>query len=603
MCYTTDYPAGEKASAERVNGGRPHRAGGGSLFDMNEKFGLTGPGHSRGDPVELRETVADEGPKHNLFPIRGIKRSSQGKAAASDPLYSYDPGLPLINSVSVYRWGTEYSYYDGFLSAAERLKNLTSDCESYVPFFSYMPQYSQMNAEQLGYYLKLRSEISEGRFPRADYGYLLLLIYEAINLAGVSDCRGTGIPPESALDILINIWTGYRDEIPRLDDQLSEWVCDFCLIHRLRPPLERIRSFVRDAVRNASLKEFYAEPSDECILPFLLDFVSGYDYRKSRFATDEASRALFEKHIPAAVSAVISSVEGQGSTLGRLEARTVTRDAYLGAVCVPSVKKKITVSYKSFTASYEAKMTVSLLVKHSENRLRAMLGVKSRMSVSGLPDRIKKLADDYFRRLPGNAVSRRPSVESTVAAEPEWEKYYEPEKTEMSFERAREIEQSSWETTEKLISAFGDGLPDGDALPAAGEGGEPPAGTSGEAAQDPGRELTQAGDAPKEDLPAAAAPAEPTDIQGSYEGTGSAGASSAPWPEAYSGFVSALLKNDRKAAAAEAKRLGRPAAIIAEEINSAAYELFGDILIEETDGGLEIIPDYAEEAARLAGEA
>ncbi|MBO4322395.1 MAG: TerB N-terminal domain-containing protein [Clostridia bacterium] len=602
---------------------------------MNEKFGLTGPGHSRGDPVELRETVEDGEPKLNLFPIRGIKRSSQGKAAVSDPLYSYDPGLPLINSVSVYRWGTEYSYYDGFLSAAERLKNLTSDCESYVPFFSYMPQYSQMNAEQLGYYLKLRSEISEGRFPRADYGYLLLLIYETINLAGVSDCRGTDIPPESALDILINIWTGYRDENPRLDDQLSEWVCDFCLIHRLRPPLERIRSFVRDAVRNSSLKEFYAEPSDECILPFLLDFVSGYDYRKSRFATDEASRALFEKHIPAAVSAVISSVEGQGSTLGRLEARTVTRDAYLGAVCVPSVKKKISVSYKSFTASYEAKMTVSLLVKHSENRLRAMLGVKSRMSVSGLPDRIKKLADDYFRRLPGNAVSRRQSVESSVAAEPEWEKYYEPEKTEMSFERAREIEQSSWETTEKLISAFGDGLPDGDARrPAAGEDGEPHAGAAGEAAPDPGEGRPQTGDAAKEDLPAGEAPADeertrnsggstdddahcspaedafaaesmpgPTDIPECPEGYGITGGPSAPWPEAYSGFVSALLKNDRKAAAAEAKRLGRPAEIIVEEINSSAYELFGDILIEETDGGLEIIPDYAEEAARLAGEA
>ena len=572
----------------------------------NKSSGFPGhaPGHETGLPgieIEIPEIgTASANSTREGVPKGTPKALSQIRTQPSAaPLYEYEPRLPLIEKVSVFRWGTEYRYYDSFLEAAERLKSLVSDRSEYTPFFSYMPQYSQLNAEQLGYYLCLRSEITEGRFPEADYGYLLLLIYESINLAGVYDDHDRGIPPETALDMLLNIWRGYRNIHPRLDGQLSEWVCDFCLIHRMRPPLDAIRPFVRDAVKSASLKEFYAEPEGDGFIPFLTDHVSGYDYRKSRFASDAGAGALFDRHIPAMLDYVSASGEGQGSLLGRLDPRTVSRDAFVGALSVPAVKKKITVIYKSFTASFETKMAVTALIKYGENRLRSALGIKSRMSVTGLPDRLKRLADSYFKEVNLISEQHRTAAASGPAV-PEWEKYYEPEKTEMSFERAREIEQSSWETTEKLISAFGDGLQEGGAspeaaeLPAEAEGGSAPAPV-------PGR--MPDGDAPKEDPSAGTAATELSGDQAGSEETGSAGVPSAPWPETYAGFVSALLKNDRKAAAAEAKRLGRPAAIIAEEINSAAYELFGDILIEETDGGFAIIPDYAEEAARLAGEA
>jgi len=541
------------------------------------------------------------------FVSRPVKNKRQEMPEAE-----FTPEHPLISSVSVYKWGTSYSYYDGFIAAAERLKDLTSDEDVYIPFFSYMPQYSQLTTDQLGFYLWLRSRIRAGEYPRADYGYLMLMIYEAINLAGCYDGAGKGIDPEEALAMLTNIWKGYREEHPRLDDQLAEWVCDFCLLHRLALPYERISPFIRSALKSATLKEFYIEPSEDgdSFAAFLLTFVSGYDYKKSKYASGDGA-PLFEKHMKGVLKYILDS--GEAGLIADPAEKTVSRDAYVGAVCLPYVKKRLSVTYKSFSVSYENRFLISTLLKYSENKLRAMLGVRSRLATPGLPESIKKLCDDYFAGFMPKAPEKKPDA----AILPEWEKLYEPEARELSMENAASIEKASWETTDVLVSAFqNESMGDGFGTP--GSGNELKTVVTGQkeysVALDPdinGITGTLYADASFRN-------GENGSIL-SGDSSGSCKAKDADSPEEceikspgepesasegrtdsiFSRFIGAVLDNDRGMLSLIAKEAGMPVDMLAGEVNFAACDAIGDVILEPDGDGWQIIPDYIEEAGQI----
>jgi hypothetical protein len=132
------------------------------------------------------------------------------------------------------------------------------------------------------------------------------------------------------------------------------------------------------------------------------------------------------------------------------------RDAFTGALCCPQVKKSIEIEYCSFSHSHELRFIITDILKYAENRIRAHIGVKSRISVSVLPDGIKRLADEYFAsELPIRVA--HPSIPEEI---PEYEKLYEPSSSGLSLESAAMIEELSWETTEKLVEAFDGEVPE-----------------------------------------------------------------------------------------------------------------------------------------------
>ena len=151
----------------------------------------------------------------------------------AQPVCNYEPQNSLIHAVAVFRWPERYQYYERFTADAERYFNRTAAECPFVNFFAYMPQYSQMSQDQLRWYLYWRDNVRHGEYLATDYSYLFLYIYEILNLP-------EKIKPERGLTLLCDLWLAYRDQFPRLDRYLGEWVCDYCLIHRLPPPLQRL---------------------------------------------------------------------------------------------------------------------------------------------------------------------------------------------------------------------------------------------------------------------------------------------------------------------------------------------------------------------------
>ena len=204
--------------------------------------------------------------------------------------------------------------------------------------------------------------------------------------------------------------------------------------------------------------------------------------------------------------------------------------------------------------SHELRMTVTDMVKYTENRIRAHMGVKSRLGVGTLSDAVKREMDAYLDTVvPRIKNPEREQIE-------QYEKLYDLPVAELDLSHSAEIEQASWETTKKLIEAFEDAdepeiTPVQDPPITVGEGLAPPA-SQGD---------TALSDALTDYLP----------------------------------FIAAVAAGDAGAQRNACRDMGKMIDAVADEINDVAVEIFGDVILEEADGGYAVIEDYREQLAFL----
>ncbi len=494
-------------------------------------------------PPTEKKTETDEG-KLNIS-LKGASPERGFEMSSPQPDEQYSPAHPLISNIKIYYRQEGYRYYEQFLEHATKIDRLHGGDAVPVPFFSYVPQFSQLTKSQLDWYLCWREKFYGGEALPVDYSYILLFIYEIINTGG----HGRH---EWGQQCLCNIWLSYRNIYPRLDRLLSEWICDYSMLYRLPPPTKKLASILGEVLPTCTLKEFYISAGDENgegdVYSALLTYCSNYNYHNSKFATGDAKK-LYDTHIPAALSAVCKQFRGDSGVLGAigLERSRAVREAYAGALCSFAVKRRLEVEYSSFARSYELRFTVTDIVKYIENKLRAYLGIKSRLGIYSLSAEIRKFIDIYFDEV----LPRRKKPETE---EEKYEKLYDVPHTPVSIEQAEQIETLSWQTTEKLVEAF-DGLSEEAPL-------TPPPKLA---------ELVSLSDVPE--------------TKG-----GLAGALSE-----HIGFLKLVDKGNISAQRSYASERGEMIELIVDKINEISVDIIGDIVIEEADGALAVVADYRKE--------
>lgn len=460
---------------------------------------------------------------------------------APAPIAEYEPDSALLRHVAIYLPRSSHTYYDAFCRTALTLSKRHGSPAKPVPFFSYVPQYDQMTEAQLNWYLCLRDCIRKGVCPATDYSYLLLLAFEIINLADHGDT-------EEGQTILLRLWQNYRAAYPQLSGYLPEWICDYSLIHRLPPPTLS-REERTEIMRYCTLKEFYVAGGEDGYLEALLCFASNYDYHKSKFCTPE-NLPLFERVIPGALFAVMCRLSRDGKLFAgvQMDDSKLGRFAYNGALCASENRRKLEVTYCSFSRSHELRFLITDIVKYTENRLRASLGIRSRMTVYALPTEVRQAIDaECDALLPKKEPLRR---SAKTAEPPAYEKLYEIPSTPLDLTRAAEIERASWDTTERLVEAFGQDETDG---------------------------VTEAERPTPAPLPPVAV-VQPTETSSPYA--------------RYSAFLAGVRDADNMKIRAAAQALGTLPDALADEINEMSAEESGDILLEDNGDGWRVIDDY-----------
>lgn len=350
----------------------------------------------------------------------------------------------FIESVTIRTRHNTGTFYRQFLTDAQRLLPVTASACPYAPFFSYMPQYSQMSKEQLAYYLYWRGQIKEGHYLKCDESYLLLLVYELINLGG------SLIDENAALLTLCHLWREYGPLFPKLHKYLALWISDFAMVHRLRVPIKELRPVMRAVVEQAALKELYLGSFEELSLDsteLFLALFSDYDWRTSRYAKGETAEQ-FEQHITKSLFAFLGLLLRSGAfPIEKEEKTTLSHDAYCGAIWAHETRYAIQCVYHPFAYASTLRTVVTNAVKYSENLLRARLGLRSRLSVGPLDEEYKRVIDTYYRVIcPPAKVGRAEAPKA-----PAYEALYDAAEHGITSARAEEIERASWDTTRRLI--------------------------------------------------------------------------------------------------------------------------------------------------------
>ncbi len=541
------------------------------------------------DAVEIEVTAkkpASDQSQAKLSRTAPIKKAPAPDAPIA-PEAVYDMQGGLVHRVSVYPWRSGYTYYEKFCRDGEYLRKIRGKEAPHVGFFSYMPQYGQMTKAQLSYYLWWRENIrSNGVYLPADYSYILLNMYELINLPDDN--------PEKVRDALCSLWVAYHKDVPRLDRYFAEWICDYCLLHGLSAPVVQLEAIRDDVLAAASLKEFYLDCGQnadgaQAYAKALLGFCCQYDYRKSKFASGE-SKALYDRIIPGVLVHLLEQNGAAAEILrgkGGVQESVISRDSYVAALCSHRVKKRIEVRYCSVSRSHELRFAVTDMVKYTENRIRAHMGVKSRLSVTTLSDAIKREMDVYLdQQVPRIKSREQEQVE-------QYERLYDLPAAPLDLSHSAEIEQASWETTKKLVEAFepvGADVEGGPHNPACADvPDEPQRATSVGANHD--------------------SPAHPNPIGANHDLPVT---TSTPMPDRailesplqdaladYLPFVAAVAAQNASAQREAARTMGKMVDAAADEINEIAAEIFGDVILEENDGLYVIIEDYREQLAFL----
>ena len=370
----------------------------------------------------------------------GVKippRGSMPKTEAPKML-DYEPESDFIRRVTITPWPADFNFYQKFRSDAVRYFERTHVPTEYVYFFSYMPQYDQMTISQMAYYLYWRAEFKKGNELKADNSYVLLFAYEIINLPDK-------IPPHDGAALLARLWKRYRTDYPYFDKYFGEWLCDYCLIHRVSPRAEILSSFLPDALENVSVPEFYLQR--EAMSPALVAAICAYDYRKSKYY--EANKDAYDTHMPHALSRVVERVILHDLEKYGLRPTRLVRDSFSGAVVCRREKYKIEILCCPLRRSYEFRQLLSRVAKLCENQLRAAFGIKSRFNPTGLDADVKRAVDEYFNEYyPDRTASHK---KRQAEDDESYMALYEPEnKGPADITRALAIEAAAWETAALL---------------------------------------------------------------------------------------------------------------------------------------------------------
>ena len=367
----------------------------------------------------------------------------QKNADTSEQITEHErPDNRFISLVRVKRRSSAYNFYGQFCRDALKYLDKEGEACPFAPFFSYIPQYAQLTPDQLAYYLYWRSGLRKGQFLETEESYFYLYVYEIINLPEF-------ILPKDGIFFLCDVWVAYRKALPRIDKFMTEWVMDYCLVHDLPCPYVRLRPFLAEILPLASHKEFYlgamgdyGKEGTETALAFF----SAYRFRESRYAKGEQG-AIFEEHILSVMSGVLSDLSRSQKDLLREAARTVrTHEAFCGSLCAQNVRCRLEITYYAIQDVSYLRGTVTAAVKYAENKLRAALSIKSRLAVPPLDPAVRERIDRYFDRV-SPALHPRKSVEIPV-----YERLYDAPANSTDLSRAGEIERQSWFTTRALVS-------------------------------------------------------------------------------------------------------------------------------------------------------
>ncbi len=373
-----------------------------------------------------------------------------------DTVLEYTPENIFINKVKITTTDHNKSIFNpSSLFMRERaalLDRKGAPCD-YVSFYAHSPRYSGLTRPQLAYYLWWRENIRHGELMATDISYIKLYVQEIVT-------SQEGEDKKKGLSDLIKIArTCFDNPVGKV--YMARIISDFCFLHKLECPTDELLDILQHFTFEHIADEFFlglSASNRNLYAQIAINHISIYNYKKSKFY-DADAKILFDKHIlgslhacftnDASYKAIVSNASGIFST------KLSDRKLFDGRVefCAPNAR--ILVSY--FPVSCISGV-VTDTIRYCENKLRALLGVRTSLALGELPTEITDIVDSYFESVAYEFSSYKTSEKRKAQAQVanEYDRLYDTPKKELSLSNAKKIESLSWQTTRKLTEAFTD---------------------------------------------------------------------------------------------------------------------------------------------------
>ncbi len=292
-------------------------------------------------------------------------------------------------------------YTVSFINEAGRFHDREGKLCEPVPFESRLPTWSQLNAAQQNWYFYWRSQARRGNYLPTDYGYIILYVFELLNLVEFAD------PPQAA-GRLRSVWEAYRKVRPELDEVLPEWHGDLLAV-KVGPAaaLDWWEKFAamglqpRKPVANALIERFVARRKSNEMPYTLWASLTDYHPRNKFYQAHNADGRLDKAYEKAIRAAADHWQKTTGQSL---------LEKFTGAATQPTFKRVLDgalVGYafpmmidfgasRNYEDSPALKEHLTSVVKHAENILRAQAGVRHRLSGATLDSGLAAALEKTF---------------------------------------------------------------------------------------------------------------------------------------------------------------------------------------------------------------
>lgn len=306
-----------------------------------------------------------------------------------------------------------------FVQQAQELADEVEREAEFVPFKRYYPQYDSMTESQRKWYFYWRNEVRYERCLRSDLSYIFLYVYELINGVGWKD-------PQDGYYMLMEVWTAYRSDFPKLDDYMGDWIADFVLVHQLDIPFAALAERVphgifgsKDLYELELLHRFQQETVE--FTWEMLAVLSDYNVMRSKFYLGGGRKDL-ETYVPkvlAVVDRYLLAKRGQRLIdylhPGKAEERE--RVLFRGALYDSSLHgKRVKIGVVALSTHPPLRAMVTQLIRLTENTLRRLRGFKGKLRMESVDEEVRLLIERYLEREFGVATQPpRPKVSIDTA--------------------------------------------------------------------------------------------------------------------------------------------------------------------------------------------
>lgn len=288
----------------------------------------------------------------------------------------------------------DYRYGSNFTKDMAKLENKTGDKAPFVPFMQYWPSYDSMNRQQKNWYFYWRTQVRQFVYLKTDLSYIFVHIYELLSGFGWKN-------PEDGYNQLLALWETYRDEHPKLDHYLLNWLFDFAQLHNLEyriPDCSDVSLPYQPAIRDILIDAHSTEKPLKLSFA-LIDALCDYSLVNSKFYK-EGHQLLMNEAIPRVVAladAMLIKNKGKGilEIYGPKRTKQQSYYAFQSANCI-NANKRINVSVKGYTSSQKLRSYINELVRYAENVLRELYGSRGRLRGVEIDDETAKMVKSFL---------------------------------------------------------------------------------------------------------------------------------------------------------------------------------------------------------------